>query len=290
MSSVFVSYSHKDLEVFDRVLTHLTPLKRITDIKVFSDQDIKTDEEWRDKIRLEIDKADIGILLVSADFLASDFIVEQELPALFKKRQESNKRLLTLFVSPANYKLYPEIEKYQAFNDPNLPISSLNTTNREKLLAKLSEEIQNSLPEIGGDGEELKLNSSQLPAVDDPKSWDHLEELDYLSITGRKTFFNQKVSIPLLCNSVGKDLLEGYSFESCWLRGPCILFAPVMYADGVMLDVAEGRNDSILYIPKSDWMVGVIGMSHLKLSNCRISNIGFIDKDDMFTKAFGEKA
>ena len=51
-------------------------------LEVWVDRVIATGREWRPEIEAAIARADVALLLVSSDFLASTFIVEQELPAL----------------------------------------------------------------------------------------------------------------------------------------------------------------------------------------------------------------
>jgi len=67
---VFLSYSHKDRPWADRLLTHLRAIA--VDVSVWSDAQIKPGASWDDEIARAIKTSDVAILLVSANYLASD--------------------------------------------------------------------------------------------------------------------------------------------------------------------------------------------------------------------------
>ena len=83
---IFISYSHKDQEYLNRILVHLKPIGKEDEIDTWSDLRLRPGDQWRKEIALALDQAAVAILLVSADFLASDFIVENELPPLLRSR------------------------------------------------------------------------------------------------------------------------------------------------------------------------------------------------------------
>ena len=84
---VFVSYSHKDEKEKERLLTHLGVLQQADLIDAWRDDRIGGGGDWEQEIETAIGRADIAILLISANFLNSDFIVGQEVPALLKRRR-----------------------------------------------------------------------------------------------------------------------------------------------------------------------------------------------------------
>lgn len=267
MSEVFVSYSHRNEAIFERLMVHLKPLVRQGKVDVFADTEIEHDENWREKIRKELADCKVAILLVSADFLASNFIVEEELPSLFAGRETQTKKLLTLFVGPCNIQPFPLISNFQAFNSPDKPISSLSDNQSEKVLSELAQAVQESLPEKTAGKEEVERNSN---------FWESLPELDYSNALDRRLFSGFRVDVPKLIAAHGNPQLKGYSFENCWLRGPAVLFAPTTHAEFVTFDVAGNDINSLMLKPCSNGMLGVVDMSHLTLVNSRVSDISFI--------------
>jgi hypothetical protein len=87
-STVFISYSHKDRKYLERLQVHLTDLARKGVIDLWSDTKITPGANWREEVRSAIEAAAIAVLLVSADFLASQFIAENELPPLLKSAKK----------------------------------------------------------------------------------------------------------------------------------------------------------------------------------------------------------
>src|SRR6185437_8348723 len=80
---VFASYSHADTIWMQRFEVLLKPLLDRKQLSLWSDRDrLRVGDAWDSEIERAIEVSQVGLLLVSADFLASDYIVGRELPAL----------------------------------------------------------------------------------------------------------------------------------------------------------------------------------------------------------------
>ena len=77
--SVFISYSHRDEELKDELLKHLSPLKRLNLIGVWHDRKIEPGDKWEKAISDSLEKADIVLLLVSIDFINSSYCYDNEM-------------------------------------------------------------------------------------------------------------------------------------------------------------------------------------------------------------------
>lgn len=88
---VFVSYSHQDLEWFERINRLLAKLESAGDTTFWTDRKIKSGERWLDVIRQRLDSATAAILLTSPSFLERPFIRDEELPVLLDKADEAHR-------------------------------------------------------------------------------------------------------------------------------------------------------------------------------------------------------
>ena len=71
--SVFISYSHADRKWLERLQVHLRPLIRDSIADIWDDTRIKPGDSWQLEIRKALESASVAVLLISADFLASEF-------------------------------------------------------------------------------------------------------------------------------------------------------------------------------------------------------------------------
>jgi hypothetical protein len=72
--SVFISYSHKDKRWLEKVQTHLKPFARNKSINFWDDTKLRPGSKWKTEIQAELSAAKVAVLLVTADFLDSNFI------------------------------------------------------------------------------------------------------------------------------------------------------------------------------------------------------------------------
>jgi hypothetical protein len=137
---VFVCYSHKDEQWLERLQVHLKPLERRGLIKLWSDAEIAVGTQWKDEIDTAIQSCAIALLLVSADFLASDFIEKYELPTLLSRAKHEGTTIMPIIVAPCLFE-ESKINMFQAINSPNNPLSGMKPSTQEKTLVKLAKAI-----------------------------------------------------------------------------------------------------------------------------------------------------
>lgn len=139
--TVFISYNHEDKEYLKRLNIHLKPFEKSGKIDVWSDTKIKAGERFKEVIQKALEKAAVAILLVSADFLASDFIIDNELPPLLKYAEEKGTVILSVIVKPCLFSLNENLSQFQSINDPKLPLSKLTDNDKEEVYVIVAEEI-----------------------------------------------------------------------------------------------------------------------------------------------------
>lgn len=143
LTKVFVSYSHRDWEHLERLQTHLAPHVRGGEIELWDDTKIKPGSPWREEIDRAINSARVAILLVSADFLASDFIHQNELPPLLAAAKQRGVTILPVILGYSSFH-DTELEQYQTVNPPSKPLSGMSLPEREKVWMQVAELVKSA--------------------------------------------------------------------------------------------------------------------------------------------------
>ena len=141
----FVSYSHADRKSLDRMMVHLRPLEKQGLLDVWQDTKIEAGDKWKEQINAALDESAIAVLLISADFLASDFIVDNELPPLLAAAEDRGTRILPVILKPCRFTRDKHLSVFQALNDPALPLLMLNDIEQEAVWDQLALAIENEL-------------------------------------------------------------------------------------------------------------------------------------------------
>ena len=138
---VFISYSHQDQQWLTQLQTQLKPLIRNQTIAAWDDTQIRAGAKWRKDIDQALAAAKVAVLMVSPNFLASDFIANHELPPLLDAAERKG---LTIIWIPISYSLYEETEinAYQAAHPPSQPIDSLSPSERNKAWVAICKQIK----------------------------------------------------------------------------------------------------------------------------------------------------
>jgi hypothetical protein len=142
---VFISYSHRDLRWISRLEVHLKPIVDAGLISHWHDRLIIPGSRWRDEIKLAIESAKIAVLMVSADFLASEFISRNEVPPLLKAAEERGCHILPIILSPCRFTRTPTLAEFQAVNLASRPLSGMNSHEREALFLRVADTIETIL-------------------------------------------------------------------------------------------------------------------------------------------------
>jgi tetratricopeptide (TPR) repeat protein len=104
---VFISYSHRDKELRNELEKHLSNLKRQQIIASWYDGDISPGMEWEPQIMEHLRRAQIILMLVSADFMASDFCYSIEMKEAVARHDANQARVIPILLRPTDLKDSP---------------------------------------------------------------------------------------------------------------------------------------------------------------------------------------
>ena len=158
---IFISYSHKDEKWLNTILTFLRPYTRGEKVNVWSDKQIEPGSNWEAEINNKLNSCRVAILLVSANFLASDYIIENELSVILKRQHNGDLIVYWIAVGYSAYK-NTELSKIQSANDPSKPLDDLEKSERDKILVEITEKIANAM-NLNAIGNVLKIIDDFVP-------------------------------------------------------------------------------------------------------------------------------
>ena len=136
---VFISYSHSDKVWLDRLLIFLKPYTR-QNLKIWADPYIKVGDKWRRNISEALSQTYVAVLLVSPEFIDSEFIFQDELPPLLTGADGKVIILVAIPISAADYKA-SGLSEFQFAHPPNEPLDKMRTPRRNAALVEIVKKI-----------------------------------------------------------------------------------------------------------------------------------------------------
>jgi hypothetical protein len=104
---LFYSYSHRDEELRGELEKHLTILRRQGVIRDWHDRKIASGSEWRGQIDEHLERSQLILLLISADFIASDYCYDIELTRAMERHHAGTARVVPVVLRPVYWKGAP---------------------------------------------------------------------------------------------------------------------------------------------------------------------------------------
>jgi hypothetical protein len=143
---VFICYCRKDKKWLNEMRKMLAPVIKGNVVPVWHDQSIRPGKEWRREIATALRKTKVGVLLVTKNFLASEFINKVELKYLRENARTNRIKLLPVSVGHCMWEKSP-LARLQFVNDPLKPLEQCHGPNRDRLLKEVCEKIEEAYNE-----------------------------------------------------------------------------------------------------------------------------------------------
>jgi hypothetical protein len=142
---LFISYSHEDTKWLEAITEQLAVLEREGLVSLCDDSKLRVGEGWYAQLHEMMLSARLGLLLISAPFLSSEFVTKEEIPKLFGQHQANGMTIYPLLVEPcpwqhvawlAALQLRPQDAKRRA-----RPLAAFGGAARKQKLADVASEI-----------------------------------------------------------------------------------------------------------------------------------------------------
>jgi hypothetical protein len=104
---IFYSYSHEDIGLLNELIKHLTLLRREGLIVNWHDRQISPGQEWKGKIDEKLNSADVILLLVSSDFIHSDYCYDKEMHRAIERHEAGEATVIPIIIRECDWKSAP---------------------------------------------------------------------------------------------------------------------------------------------------------------------------------------
>jgi outer membrane protein assembly factor BamB len=138
---IFFCYAREDEAILNRFKTHLRPLERQGIIEIWYDREISAGSEWEDEIHQHLDMAQIIVLLVSPDFLNSEYCYGTELKRALERHERGEAQVIPLIVRPVHWQSI--LGQLQVLPKDGIPITDPEWQNWDRALYNATEGLCN---------------------------------------------------------------------------------------------------------------------------------------------------
>ena len=107
MTAIFFAYSHEDETMRNELEKHLSTLKRQNLIKSWHDRRIRPGDDWSKTIDQNLNTADVILLLISHNFLASDYCYDVEMQRAMERHRQGEARVIPVILQPCDWEEAP---------------------------------------------------------------------------------------------------------------------------------------------------------------------------------------
>jgi hypothetical protein len=141
---IFFSYAHEDEALRDELEKHLSMLKREGLVRHWHDRRIAAGEKWGDEIDRHLEAAHLILLLISPDFLASEYCYEVEMKRALERHEAGEARVVPVILRPSDWASTP-FGRLQALPSGGVPITKWS--NRDDAFLSIAQGLRDA---IGG--------------------------------------------------------------------------------------------------------------------------------------------
>ena len=162
---LFYSHNYGD-EALRKVLDqHLKALERVGEIRCWSGREITASADWEKEVRRHLEEADIILLLISANFLGSDYCCEVEMRRALERHDRGEARVVPVILSPVDWMHLPA-QRIQALPENGKPITTWPDTDQAYM--SVAKGIRKLVRELRQQRDQAPVQRAPRPRPDDP--------------------------------------------------------------------------------------------------------------------------
>lgn len=228
--NLFIAYAREDKELINRLEKHLVPLKRLDLINIWHDGLIEPGGNWNEEIKARLASSDIILLMISIDFIASDYCYEVELKESLTRHNRNEVKLIPIILSHCDWE-DTVFSGLQVLPADGRPVVSKHWVTQEEALYNIAVNIKNVTLNILNTKEEEK-KQVELTLEEQKKELNNVTEnvLKQKEILKKlpkqkNTIFDNKILIVIVAVSLIISLLSFYIF---YKKGPSLNFTLIM--------------------------------------------------------------
>ena len=239
---LFISYSHVDRGWVARLQTMIRPLVRSEALRLWDDSQIPPGAKWKVEIEKALASAKVALLLVSDDFLASEFVTNQELPPLLRAAEEEGLCILWVCLGPCFYEATP-IHEYQAVLPPGEPLEALSPVQQKAALKTIAGAIRDAL--------RSEVAAAQVPPAPVPPA-----QVQPRPVPAPLSAPSASTATPAATDS---SRLQRFATSTCLLRqegGRWSQERRLLQVEGYREDLGQGVALTMLKIPAGSFRMG----------------------------------
>ena len=144
---LFYSYTHEDEALLNKLNTHLASFRRLGLISTWHDREIRPGSVWEKEIDARLQSARIILLLVSPEFIASDYCYGVEVQEALKRHQAGNAYVIPVILRPCTWEETP-LGKLQTLPKGGKPVTTW--ANRDQAYTDIAKGIRKILNSLHG--------------------------------------------------------------------------------------------------------------------------------------------
>jgi formylglycine-generating enzyme required for sulfatase activity len=242
---LFISYSHVDRGWVERLQKMIRPLVRSEALRLWDDSQIPAGAKWKVEIEKALASAKVALLLVSDDFLASEFVINKELPPLLRAAEAEGLCILWVCLGPCFYEATP-IHEYQAVLPPGEPLEAMGPVQQKMALKTIAGAIRDA------------LTSEVAPAQDPAQAQDPVQT-QLRPVPAPAPSAPAAPTAPTAPTAKDSSRLQLFATSTCLLRqegGRWSMERRPLQVEGYREDLGEGVALTMVKIPAGSFLMG----------------------------------